>query len=77
MKANDLTFNQTGVEPEDLEYNMHKLRLRDDPTFKAIVIKGNKIFKEKLAAKKENFEKMNIKLKSEWELLQAKKKQEA
>ena len=63
MKANDLTYNQTGVEPEDLEYNLHKLKLRDDPKFKAIVIKGNQIFKEKLAAKKETFEKANKKLK--------------
>jgi len=53
LKADDVFFNDTGIEEEDVEPSIKKLDLENDDEFKAIIEEFKKKSDEFLASKKD------------------------
>ena len=63
LKADDIFFNETGFEEEDVEPSVAKLNLQDDPEFKAIIDDYAQKSKEFLDQKKDETAKLIAQMK--------------
>lgn len=77
LKADDIFFNQTGFEEEDVEPSIKELGLEEDPELKAIIDEYAKKSTEFLEAKKDETAKMIQLAKDIQEAAKKKKEEEA
>ena len=76
LKADDIFFNQTGFEEEDVEPSIKELGLEEDPELKAVIDEYAKLSQEFLDAKKDETAKLIQMAKDMQEAAKKKKEEE-